>query len=629
MEKSEIKIQLDLIWKSRYQSTSEAFEWSKTCLDNAEKAGDSILIAYALLYKNLLSFWLLNDVNILTPIFKSIVIFKEHNDELGLSRAYNILGSIYDSYGNYNLAIEYAQLAINAAKEGNKKEEEGDASTTLGQVYSRIHDYNAATVILKTGLQLRQETEDLYAVSSSLNLLARTYTLNKEYENALLYYNKSLTLRKSLGDKNGLPWTFLGFASMYQQMEEYTKASDYYQLALANKNDNKRLELLCFIGLGKIELINNHLEKALAYLTEALASATELKMKSLIFDVHFSLSELYKKQQNTVKELEHFKLFYHLKDEVINTETTNKLKNQQIASSIERSEREAEIYQLKNIELKKAYDIVNQKNIEITDSNNYAKRIQDALFPTLANFYQSFPASYLIYKPKDIVAGDFYWMEKVGDKIYFAVADCTGHGVPGALVSVICNNALNRSIREFKINSPAKILDKVTRIVRNTFDKSTEIVLDGMDIALCSFNTVTKELVYSGANNSLYIITQNAANFSNYIDDKTIEQGQLKLVTIPADKQPIGNFDYLKPFTNHTVQLEKGDFICLFSDGFADQFGGEKGEKFKYIPFKNLLLSAYQQPYLNQKELVETAFNDWKGELDQIDDVCVMGINIQ
>ena len=352
-------------------------------------------------------------------------------------------------------------------------------------------------------------------------------------------------------------------------------------------------------------------------------------MKSLIYDIHYSFSQLYKQQQNTAKELEHFKAFYYLKEEVINAETTNKLKKQQIAFSVERSQKEAEIYQLKNVELKKAYNIVNEKNTEITDSINYAKRIQDALFPTLSNFYKSFPKSYLIYKPKDIVAGDFYWMEVVNDKIFFAVADCTGHGVPGAMVSVICNNALNRSIREFKITSPAKILDKVTQIVRKTFEKSEEKVLDGMDIALCTYNIKTKELEFSGANNSLYIITKSQSNLEAYIDSKTIEEGNKKLITIPANKQPIGDFDHLEAFVNHTIQLEKGDFLCLFSDGYADQFGGEKGKKFKYAPFKQLLLDTYEQPFLKQQEKIESTFNNWKGDLEQIDDVCVMGINIE
>ena len=629
MNQQEIDNYLIKIWDERYVNTTNSFELAKKCLETSEKEKYTKGIAYALLYSNLFSFWLIKDAEVLSPILKAVKLLNETNEAIGLTRAYNILASIYDNYGDYNAAIKYSQLAIKTAKANDYKEEEGDACTTLGQIYSRIEDYNGAIEMLEKGLKFREEADAQFAVSSSLNLIARTYTLSQNYENAIVYYNKSLALREAIGDQNGLPWTFLGFASMYQQMGELEQASAYYNRALSNKNENKRLELLCLIGLGKIASANEQLEKGLDYLNDALKTAKELKMKSLIYDIHLSLAKIYEKKKNTPLELEHFKAFYQIKEVVINAEMTNKLKKQQIAFSVERSQKEAEIYQLKNVELKKAYHIVNEKNREITDSINYAKRIQDALFPTLANFYKSFPKSYLIYKPKDIVAGDFYWMEKVENKMLFAVADCTGHGVPGAMVSVICNNALNRAVREFKITQPSAILDKVTELVKYTFEKSEEKVLDGMDISLCSFNLATRELEFAGANNSLYIITKNKEKFIEFKDNRTVSDAQANLITIPANKQPIGNFDYLEPFTNHQLQLEKGDFICLFSDGYADQFGGEKGKKFKYAPFKRLLLSSYHLSFNQQQDLIASTFDQWKGDLEQIDDVCVMGINIE
>lgn len=629
MTQQEIDKNIITIWDERYVKTTDSFELAKTCLEQAKAINYSKGVAYSLIYSNLFSFWLIKDAEVLSPIFEGIEILKAENETIGLARSYNILASIYDNYGDYNSAIKYAQEAIKYAKENQFKEEEGDACTTLGQIYSRIEDFNGAIEMLTQGLEFREKANAKFAVSSSLNLIARTYTLSKNYEKAIEFYNRSLELRKSIGDQNGLPWTFLGFASMYQQMEDFEQASSYYNLAISNKNENKRLELLCLIGLGKIASASNELDKGLNFLKEALETAKELKMKSLIYDIHYSLAKIYEKQKNNTLELEHFKAFYSLKEEVINAEMTNKLKKQQIAFSVERSQKEAEIYQLKNVELKKAYNIVNEKNREITDSINYAKRIQDALFPTLANFYKSFPKSYLIYKPKDIVAGDFYWMEKIENKMLFAVADCTGHGVPGAMVSVICNNALNRAVREFKITKPSAILDKVTELVKHTFAKSEEKVLDGMDISLCAVDLSTRELEFSGANNSLYIITKNKDKFHEFIDRRTVEDETSTLITIPANKQPIGNFDYLEPFKNHTLQLEKGDFICLCSDGYADQFGGEKGKKFKYAPFKRLLISSYQMPFTKQQDLIETTFNNWKGDLEQIDDVCVMGINIE
>jgi len=201
-------------------------------------------------------------------------------------------------------------------------------------------------------------------------------------------------------------------------------------------------------------------------------------------------------------------------------------------------------------------------------------------------------------------------MDTKGDNILFAAADCTGHGVPGALVSVVCHNALNRAVREFNLIEPAKILDKVTELVIETFEKSDANINDGMDIALCSLNSKTNELEYSGANNSLYIIRNN------------------ELTETKSDKQPIGKYSNIKPFTNHKQTLLKEDQIYLFTDGYADQFGGEKGKKFKYKQFKDLLLKNNKEPMKKQLDVLFSSFDSWKGDLEQIDDVCVIGVKI-
>ncbi len=218
--------------------------------------------------------------------------------------------------------------------------------------------------------------------------------------------------------------------------------------------------------------------------------------------------------------------------------------------------------------------------------------------------------SFILYKPKDIVAGDFYWMEGVNNLIIFAAADCTGHGVPGAMVSVVCHNAMNRAVREFMLIEPDEILNKTRDIVVETFEKSDEDVRDGMDVALCTINTESKKLSFSGANNGLYFIRNG------------------ELLQIKPDKQPIGKYDDSKPFTKHEMDLEKGDVIYTFSDGYADQFGGPKGKKFMYRPFRELLLSIHTKPMSEQHDLLMNAFEEWRGKMEQIDDVCVIGVRI-
>lgn len=252
--------------------------------------------------------------------------------------------------------------------------------------------------------------------------------------------------------------------------------------------------------------------------------------------------------------------------------------------------------------------IIREKNRDITDSINYALKIQNAILPSMADFNRLLPECFVFYKPKDIVAGDFYFLEEFQGDIYVAVADCTGHGVPGAMVSVICSNALSYVVHDSKITEPGKILDAVTDIVVEKFQSSTDGIKDGMDICLCKINVASKKVEYSGANNPLYIIKDGG------------------LETIKPNKQPIGQFEYKVPFETHHLQLEAGDIIYLFTDGFADQFGGGNGKKLKYKPFKNELIQSHEKPLHDQMVILDNFFEQWKGDYEQVDDVCVIGI---
>ncbi|MEX1000680.1 MAG: SpoIIE family protein phosphatase [Crocinitomicaceae bacterium] len=289
---------------------------------------------------------------------------------------------------------------------------------------------------------------------------------------------------------------------------------------------------------------------------------------------------------------------------------------------------------------------IEEAHQEIKDSIAYAKRIQTAILPPDSYVEERLPENFVFYKPKDVVAGDFYWVEPItkvsgskganktnslpfgkreGDIVLFAAADCTGHGVPGAMISVICNNALNRAVREFNLTDPAKVLDKTREIVLKEFEKSEEEVNDGMDIALCSLSfdsnsngvvgtstPLSARLKYAGAHNPLWII----------------RKGSDEIEEIKASKQPIGKFKYAEPFVSHEINLSSGDSIYIFSDGFSDQFGGEKGKKYKAKNFKKLLLSVKDKPMSEQKELIDQEFEAWKGNLEQLDDVCVIGVRM-
>lgn len=289
-----------------------------------------------------------------------------------------------------------------------------------------------------------------------------------------------------------------------------------------------------------------------------------------------------------------------------------------------------------SVDLRFVNEQLEEKSNEIMDSIRYAKRIQEAILPPSKMVKASLAESFILYMPKDIVAGDFYWMESVGDVVYFAAADCTGHGVPGAMVSVICNNGLNRSVREFGLRTPAEILDKTRELVIQEFEKSEEEVKDGMDISLCALNTKTNALEWAGANNPLWIVSSNNGQVARSFPEQTDtersrsgsgEQGAL-LFELKANKQPIGKYGLETPFTNHSIQLEKGDTIYIFSDGYPDQFGGENGKKYKSGNFKKTLIRLSQESIEKQKVMLDKEFESWRGTLEQIDDVCVIGVRV-
>ncbi|MCB0402767.1 MAG: SpoIIE family protein phosphatase [Flavobacteriales bacterium] len=268
-----------------------------------------------------------------------------------------------------------------------------------------------------------------------------------------------------------------------------------------------------------------------------------------------------------------------------------------------------------------------RKNKDIIDSITYAKRIQDAILPSDERFTKELSQTFILFNPKDIVSGDFYWLATRGDTTLFAAVDCTGHGVPGAFMSIVGHNLLDKIVGEYGMVEPASILNELNKGVANTLKKETrqDDIRDGMDIALCAFDKKKKVLEYAGAYNPLYIVTRHELKTDLDIEPSAEENG-LKLYEVKANRFPIGNYgEEQKEFTNHSIQLNEGDTVYLFSDGYADQFGGENGKKFRYKRFKEFLLSINQLPMDQQKDRLQEEFKDWMGNYEQIDDVIVIG----
>ena len=266
-----------------------------------------------------------------------------------------------------------------------------------------------------------------------------------------------------------------------------------------------------------------------------------------------------------------------------------------------------------NTTISQQKSMLEEHNMEVTDSINYALRIQQAIIPSESYFKTLLPDSFILYKPKDIVSGDFYFIEKKNEEIIIAVADCTGHGVPGALMSVIGLNLFRQAVSGSKSTKPSEIISYIDSGLRKVFKKrGGTAIMDGMDLSICNINLKKGEMIYAGVYNPIYYIRNGILN------------------EIKADKKPIGHSvkDKEYKYNNHEVKLEKEDSIYLFSDGYADQFGGEQGKKYKYSRLRQFLLDINPTPMHDQGDLLSTEFEKWKNNLAQIDDVCLIGIRV-
>lgn len=300
------------------------------------------------------------------------------------------------------------------------------------------------------------------------------------------------------------------------------------------------------------------------------------------------------------------------------------------------------LFKLRDKRLKKAKDelervveertaALKHKEQEVMDSIRYALRIQLSIIPTQQHVKTLLPKSMIYYRPKDIVSGDFYWVDESDDKVFFAAVDCTGHGVPGAMMSVIGLKLLNQAVQDKKLVVPADIIQYIDAGVNDTLRQSYDpnAVKDGMDLALCSLDYKTLTLQYAGVFNSLWILRKNISSTYAVISDRESFYGA-DLLEIKADKCYIGNNKdgVADTFTNHTIQLQKDDCIYVFTDGYADQFGGPKGKKFKYNKFKDVLVESAHLSVDEQYNTLNKAFIDWKGTQEQVDDVLVIGVKI-
>lgn len=620
----------------------EAIRKFKVCLENSKKYSDfqleiESLNSLGLVYLNM------GTINLATEtLFSALTKCKSYNnDPVTLAAIYQNLGLVYNSSGEIQKSIENMELALKETQKTGDSLEIIHAYFNLGGMHANNEEYVKGENYFVKAREIAKRLNDKKIEAGAVNNLAWIYYFNKSYKKANEYFEEALKLRKQIGDGIGLVETLNGIGTFYLSQNEFKKANYYCRKAFdeANRINYKLFNpRICDCISEANKLMGNFKEAYEFYRLSVLAndSLSNLEQQSKLAEEEQKMKYRVKTTKDSVLRVEEKKV-----EEARLAESEARLqyeKTQRYALGgglllvlgftffiinrlrvirkqrdlITLKEEEAQQQRLKVLHQK---EIVEEKNKEILDSITYAKRLQDAILPPLKLVKEYLPESFILYKPKDIIAGDFYFVEPIGDKIIFAAADCTGHGVPGAMVSVVCSNAMNRAVKEFGLIVPSEILEKVREIVLETFAKSESEVKDGMDISLCLLDLKHKKLEWAGANNPLWIFRKE-------------KDGNISFIETKPDKQPIGKSTVEFPFTNHEVDLQREDFIYVFTDGFEDQFGGEKGKKFKSSNMKKMLIELYSLSADEQKIKINQAFENWKGDLEQVDDVCIIGIRI-
>ena len=558
-------------------------------------------------------------------INKAIENEKLINDEKRKNRAFIIRGNLYRDLGQFAKALNEYNGAIQGYTNAKDTSAVADAYRQIGYLYQNKKDYKKAIEYFKKGEQIAQSNNDF-------GLLVQFLIGKGDALASLGRYDEAIAEHKWLWDKISSNLDKTDHQSIVFFGSHLAKD---YVLAKKFKDAKAILDIIVPITSVAVEISNVEnlafrADSALGNYKEALLHYQNfIEVQTKLHDAEIAKAGV---QQKFKSDIEKQKIEQE-KERVVAKAESKRQKTFLLLGAVvlllvavfavfvfknlKKSQKQNKIIALQKQEVETQKDeiqnqkhLVDEKQKEIVDSITYAKRLQQAILPPQEFFDKHVPNNFILYKPKDLVAGDFYWAEEIGNLIFIAAADSTGHGVPGAMVSVVCSNALNRAVKEFDLTDTGKILDKTRELVVETFAKSNAEVKDGMDISLLCIDKQNSKVFWSGANNPLWYISSNELN------------------EVKADKQPIGKTDNPKPFTTHQLEYKENTTFYLFTDGLADQFGGPKGKKFKYKQFEDLLIAINDKGMQEQSKIINEKFEAWKDELEQVDDVCVLGIKI-
>ncbi|GDX52689.1 hypothetical protein LBMAG27_17360 [Bacteroidota bacterium] len=569
-----------------------------------------------------------NYKNAMADYLKSELYFENNkiaDNEYG--HLLHFIGSIFKRQNDNQQALKYYSRIIDLGKLIHDRQLEAEGLYLCADIYYQLGDSAKDLDMSMRSLEIFSELQNYPMEGMMLMNIAHHYLAGHNFKKAKEYLDKSVEVNKLHNYNKNLATIYRYYGKYYSKTGNYKLAQEYLAKSFeeAEKSNTNRLLLLSdlYRTQASIHYDNNNFKAAFESLEDYQYYYDSLVNEENSNAIH----DLEARYQNDKKEKE---ITLLNKDKALGNLKLNSARQKNIFlivalimvvsfflfffSRYRLINQQKIIIQKKAEELEKQKSIVVDQKNEILESIEYAKRIQATILPPPRVVKKYLEDSFILYLPKDIVAGDFYWMESpVIDNglVLFAACDCTGHGVPGALVSVVCSNALNRTVKEFNVIQPALILDKVAELIVKDFSKDeNENVQDGMDISLCALNIETGEMQWSGANNPIWILRDN------------------NLIEIKGDKQPVGKYDTMHPFTNHKVPIQKGDTLYLFSDGYADQFGGQNNKKLTKAKFKELLLEIQNLNMLNQRNYLYEFHNKYKGSNEQVDDILIMGVKI-
>ncbi|GAB4332009.1 MAG: hypothetical protein OHK0038_07330 [Flammeovirgaceae bacterium] len=548
--------------------------------------------------------------------FKSLLLKETINDFEGIATSYNNISYCYFNLKEYNKSLEYALKAQELSKEKNFTRALAISYGRLGEIHFSNKKYDKALNCYFKAYELRKSVKDYHGLTGSMHSIAKTYQQMGDLGKALAYYHQALDTSAVHGIKLQMQKSYLGLAEVQVLMNNHVKAYEFYQRYAAIKDS----------------IFNEKAHEQIAKM-QALFEAEKNKAQIEILTKDAQLQEDKIKIQNVIiNSVLAISLFFVIFSVVLyrinrQRRKANKLLKEQSAEIKEKNE---ELNQ-RNEELKSTLEIIEyqkkeieQKNEEITASINYAQRIQNAMLPNIEELRNHFPESFVIFKPRDIVSGDFYWFQSIENeqgvvsKYVLAVADCTGHGIPGAFMSMIGNDLLNQIVVERGFIRADLILNELQKGIRRSLKQAESESRDGMDIALCVIDKEKNQLEYSGAMNPLFIFQE-------------LPNGGESFKEVKADKQPIGGFWDKEPaYSLHVFDLLNATTIYLFSDGYQDQFGGEKGKKFMVKRFRDLIQSIHLKPMSRQKTILEETITNWMAQSNekQLDDITIVGLKI-